>query len=54
MASQQKSFRQAYKEAGPEDLQAQLPYLEEIYNQYLDRATNSNDWLPFLKVRWTD
>ena len=53
MASQQKSFKQAYEEAGPEDLQAQLPYLEEIYNRYLDRARDSNHWLPYLKVRWT-
>ena len=52
MADTRMTFRESYRRNGPDDLEAQLPYLEEIYHSYMEQARNSHSWVNFLKVRY--
>jgi len=51
MADSRMTFRESYRQNGPDDLEAQLPYLEEIYDSYMEQARKSHSWVNFLKVR---
>ena len=52
MTDTRMTFRESYLQNGPDDLEAQLPYLEEIYDSYMEQARTSHSWVHFLKVRF--